>query len=97
MKTLKVLVYNAERFMQRLMEKRWFCNDLKSLNFTHIRPDKEGNWINQADNDFDNLFYQLVDKDVKKLEKQSKQYLNCFRRNHTSEMNGYMTYQNKVN
>ncbi|MFM5981001.1 MAG: type ISP restriction/modification enzyme [Sphaerospermopsis kisseleviana] len=32
--------------------------------FQHITPDKNFNWINQADNDFDDLL-PLVDKDVK--------------------------------
>ena len=39
-------------------------NILKNINFIHIRPNNEGNWINQAENDFDNLL-PLVNKDVK--------------------------------
>ncbi|MCC5621394.1 type ISP restriction/modification enzyme [Nostoc sp. CHAB 5715] len=34
------------------------------IHFEHITPDKNHNWINQTDNDFDNLL-PLVDKDVK--------------------------------
>ncbi|YAG17432.1 Type ISP restriction-modification enzyme LLaBIII C-terminal specificity domain-containing protein [Nostoc sp. DSM 114161] len=34
------------------------------IHFEHIIPDKNYNWINQTDNDFDNLL-PLVDKDVK--------------------------------
>ncbi|NCR38368.1 MAG: N-6 DNA methylase [Microcystis aeruginosa W13-11] len=37
---------------------------LSQLSFQHIQPDKKNNWINQADNDFDDLL-PLVDKDVK--------------------------------
>ncbi len=36
----------------------------QEFNFEHIIPDKKHNWINQADNDFDNLL-PLIDKDVK--------------------------------
>jgi predicted helicase len=39
-------------------------NKLKDLNFIHTISDKNYNWINQADNDFDTLL-PLVDKDVK--------------------------------
>jgi len=37
---------------------------LSQLSFQHIQADKKNNWINQADNDFDDLL-PLVDKDVK--------------------------------
>ncbi len=37
---------------------------IKDLHFIHAIPDKNHNWINQADNDFDSLL-TLVDKDVK--------------------------------
>ncbi|MEA5515010.1 type ISP restriction/modification enzyme [Nodularia sp. UHCC 0506] len=39
-------------------------NKFSQIPFEHIKPDKNGNWINQADNDFDSLL-PLVDKDVK--------------------------------
>ncbi|PSM45860.1 DNA methyltransferase [Chroococcidiopsis sp. CCALA 051] len=39
-------------------------NKFIQLDFEHITPDKKHNWINQVDNDFDNLI-PLVDKDVK--------------------------------
>ncbi|WP_017296177.1 type ISP restriction/modification enzyme [Geminocystis herdmanii] len=38
-------------------------NKLKEINFTHIIP-KNNNWINQSDNDFDDLL-PLIDKNVK--------------------------------
>ena len=36
----------------------------KDIDFTHIIPDQKYNWINQTDNDFDNLL-PLIDKEVK--------------------------------
>ncbi|MFQ4144601.1 type ISP restriction/modification enzyme [Chlorogloeopsis sp. ULAP02] len=39
-------------------------NTFQNFVFEHIIPDKNYNWINQADNDFDTLL-PLVDKDVK--------------------------------
>ena len=38
--------------------------EFSQIDFEHITPDKNCNWINQADNDFENLL-PLVDKDVK--------------------------------
>ena len=37
---------------------------LKEIDFLHTIPDKQNNWINQTNNDFDDLI-PLVDKDVK--------------------------------
>ncbi|WP_235602675.1 type ISP restriction/modification enzyme [Nodularia spumigena] len=46
-------------------KKKYFSSHkFRDLGFTHFKPDKNGNWINQADNDFDSLL-PLVDKDVK--------------------------------
>jgi len=58
--------YNAISDYTKADEKKAYfvTNKLKNLNFVHARPDKEGNWINQADNGFDDLI-PLVDKDVK--------------------------------
>ncbi|MBW4673057.1 MAG: N-6 DNA methylase [Desmonostoc geniculatum HA4340-LM1] len=58
--------YNAIKDYADADEKKDYfsSNILKNINFIHIRPNNEGNWINQADNDFDNLL-PLVDKDVK--------------------------------
>lgn len=36
----------------------------KDVNFQHINPDKNNNWINQTDNNFDSLL-PLIDKEVK--------------------------------
>ena len=35
-----------------------------SVDFTHVIPDKHHNWLNQTNNDFDELL-PLIDKDVK--------------------------------
>ncbi|MFM6201641.1 MAG: hypothetical protein ACKPE1_21320, partial [Dolichospermum sp.] len=39
------------------------------IRFEHITPDKNFNWINQSDNDFENLL-PLLDKDVKSGKKE---------------------------
>ncbi len=44
---------------------QWFAiNPLSHIHFQHINPDKNNNWINIADNDFD-LLLPLADKSVK--------------------------------
>jgi predicted helicase len=44
---------------------QWFTgNQLNNIPFTHIQPDKNNNWINLADNDFETLL-PLVNKLVK--------------------------------
>lgn len=44
---------------------QWFAQTaFKDIPFDRIRPDKNHNWINLADNDFDDLL-PLIDKDVK--------------------------------
>ena len=47
-------------------EKKNFISNTKinQINFEHIIPDKRNNWINQTNNDFDELV-PLIDKDVK--------------------------------
>ena len=43
----------------------WFANTkIEHIPFERITPDKKANWVNQTDNDFDNLL-PLVDNDVK--------------------------------
>jgi predicted helicase len=43
----------------------WFSeNKLKDIPFDHIIPDRNNNWINLSDNDFETLI-PLIDKDVK--------------------------------
>ena len=43
----------------------WFANTkIEQIPFERITPDKKANWVNQTDNNFDDLL-PLVDKDVK--------------------------------
>ncbi|QYX31441.1 type ISP restriction/modification enzyme [Sphaerospermopsis torques-reginae] len=58
--------YNAiDDYIDAEEKKKYFSSQkFRDLGFTHIKPDANGNWINQADNDFDDLL-PLVDKDVK--------------------------------
>jgi predicted helicase len=43
----------------------WFANiKIEQIPFDRITPDKKANWVNQTDNDFDDLL-PLVDKGVK--------------------------------
>jgi len=43
----------------------WFANiKIEHIPFERITPDKKANWVNQTDNDFDDLL-PLLDKDVK--------------------------------
>jgi predicted helicase len=53
-------LWKKEQKLQWLSE-----NSLKQISFEFIRPDKNNNWINIADNDFDSLL-PLCSKDVKK-------------------------------
>lgn len=44
---------------------QWLCsNALKDVPFTHIKPDKDSNWINLTDNDWD-INIALIDKQVR--------------------------------
>ena len=46
-------------------KKKYFSSrKFKDLGFTHFKPDSNGNWINQTDNDFDSLL-PVLDKGVK--------------------------------
>ncbi|MDH6107564.1 DNA methyltransferase, partial [Anabaenopsis tanganyikae CS-531] len=46
-------------------KKKYFSSrKFKDLGFNHFKPDSNGNWINQTDNDFDSLL-PVVDKGVK--------------------------------
>jgi predicted helicase len=58
--------YNAiDDYTDSDEKKKYFSSQkFKDLGFTHLKPDSNGNWINQSDNDFENLL-SLLDKDVK--------------------------------
>jgi predicted helicase len=58
--------YNAiDDYIDADEKKKYFSSQkFKDLGFTHLKPDNNGNWINQSDNDFESLL-PLIDKDVK--------------------------------
>ncbi|NTW21008.1 MAG: N-6 DNA methylase, partial [Nostocales cyanobacterium W4_Combined_metabat2_030] len=58
--------YNAiDDYVKGEDKKDYFVqNKLRTINFYHYRPDQQYNWINQTNNDFDELL-PLIDKDVK--------------------------------
>ena len=60
------IFYNAIQDYAKAEEKQEYFreNTLDKLSFQHIIPDKKHNWLNQSDNDFDQLL-PLVDKEVK--------------------------------
>ncbi|MDB9360246.1 N-6 DNA methylase [Nodularia spumigena CS-588/02] len=61
----KVYYNSIQDYTDAEDKKKYFSSQkFRDLGFTHFKPDKNGNWINQADNDFDSLL-PLVDKDVK--------------------------------
>jgi predicted helicase len=64
-KTCKIFYFSLED-EQRKEEKLNFLRDhsLSRIPFERIMPDDKGNWINQTENDFDDLI-PLIDKDVK--------------------------------
>jgi len=60
------IYYNEAGDYLKSEEKRYYLteNHLKSMYFERIHPDKNYNWLNITDNDFDELI-PLIDKDVK--------------------------------
>jgi len=58
--------YHAFDDYAKAEEKKDFLakNKLQNIDFIHYNPDKNNNWINQTDNNFDSLL-PLIDKDVK--------------------------------
>jgi predicted helicase len=55
--------YNAiDDYIDADEKKKYFSSQkFRDLGFTHLKPDNNGNWINQSDNDFDSLL-PLVSK-----------------------------------
>ena len=53
-------------------------NPISKIEFDRIEPDAKHNWINQTDNDWDDLM-PLIDKDVK-AGKSERQFSNLFSR-----------------
>jgi predicted helicase len=60
------IFYNSTRDYAKAEEKQSYFRDnkIQNLSFTHLIPDNKYNWINQVDNDLEQLL-PLVDKDVK--------------------------------
>lgn len=60
------IFYSRRPEFEIAIDKRDFLSKtkFKEISFAHIIPDKRHNWINQSNNDFDNLI-PLVDKEVK--------------------------------
>jgi predicted helicase len=58
--------YNGIRDYAKAEDKKSYFREHKfqNLDFTHLLPDNKNNWINQVDNDFEDLL-PLVDKEVK--------------------------------
>ncbi len=61
----KVFYNCIDDYVKAEEKKKYFTeNKLSSLDFEHYIPDEKYNWINQTDNDFDELL-PLIDKEVK--------------------------------
>ena len=60
------IFYSRRPELEMKSEKLTFLSTTKfaEVDFSHVIPDKQNNWINQTDNDFDELL-PLIDKDVK--------------------------------
>ncbi len=57
--------FTLDDFWRREEKLQWFNeNEIKEIPFDHVTPDKNNNWINIADNDFENLI-PVCSKDVK--------------------------------
>ncbi|MDM8557209.1 type ISP restriction/modification enzyme [Candidatus Parabeggiatoa sp. HSG14] len=68
------IYYNAIQDYAKADEKRWYLreNKLKDLNFERVVPDKNHNWLNIADNDFDDLL-PLANKETKLAKSQKEE------------------------
>jgi predicted helicase len=61
----KIHYITLDDFWKKEKKLEWFSeNKLSQIPFEIVRPDKNNNWINIADNDFDKLL-PLISKDVK--------------------------------
>ncbi|MBF2057606.1 MAG: DUF559 domain-containing protein [Cyanobacterium sp. T60_A2020_053] len=61
----KIYYHELEDYLKADDKKAFFVqNRIENINFLSIKPDSNNNWINQTDNDFDDLI-PLIDKDVK--------------------------------
>jgi predicted helicase len=61
----KIHYVELDDFWRKERKLEWIReNPISKIAFQHIKPDAKHNWINQTDNDWDNLM-PLVDKEVK--------------------------------
>jgi len=68
------IYYNAIRDYAKSEKKKEYLRDntLESLNFERVMPDKNHNWLNLADNDFDDLL-PLANKETKLAKSQNEE------------------------
>jgi predicted helicase len=63
--TCKIQYVTLDDFWRKEEKLQWFTeNPLSKISFENVKPDKNNNWINLSDNDFENLL-PLIDKNVK--------------------------------
>ena len=61
----KISYVALDDFMRKEDKWSWFSeNDIDKINFENITPDRNNNWVNQSENDWEKLF-PLIDKAVK--------------------------------
>ncbi|WP_017292566.1 type ISP restriction/modification enzyme [Geminocystis herdmanii] len=61
----KIYYHELDDYLKADDKKAFFVqNRIENIEFETIKPDSNNNWINQTDNDFDDLI-PLIDKDVK--------------------------------
>lgn len=64
-KGFRVFYNTVDDYLSSSLKKEYFvANKLEDIDFVQTIPDKQNNWINQTDNDFDDLL-PLIDKNVK--------------------------------
>ncbi|MBD1920313.1 DNA methyltransferase [Microcoleus sp. FACHB-831] len=65
MKKAKIFYFTLQDEQTKEEKLEWFANTkFENIPFGYITPDEKGNWINQTDNDFDELL-PLLNKEVK--------------------------------
>lgn len=65
MSEAKIFYFTLQDEQTKDEKLNWFANiKIEQIPFEQITPDKKANWVNQTDNDFDDLL-ALIDKEVK--------------------------------
>ena len=63
--TCQIKYTSLDDFWKKEQKLQWFTeNQLAKIPFEHVQPDKNNNWINLSDNDFESLL-PAISKDVK--------------------------------